>query len=88
MPLPILNARISFFVQMACLSPVYVKVRQHDAYSGVQGAKSKNLSAKLPLKFVIAFRREETGVLVMELLKQLWPEDIQSAMPVNTGPDR
>jgi hypothetical protein len=55
MPLLILNARTSLFVQMACLSPVYVKVRQHDAYSSVQGAKSKNLSAKLPL--ILAKRR-------------------------------
>ncbi len=82
MPLPIVNSRISLFVQMACLSPVYVKVRQHDAYSGVQGAKSKNLSAKLPLKFVIAFRKEETGVLVMELSDHLWPEDLELAIPV------
>jgi hypothetical protein len=82
MPLPILNARISLFVKMACHSPVYVKVRQHDAYSGVQGAKSKNLSAKLPLKFVIAFRKEECGVLVMELSEHLWPEDLELAIPV------
>jgi hypothetical protein len=39
-------------------------------------------------QLVITLCKEETGVLVMELLKQLWPEDIQSAMPVNTGPDR
>jgi hypothetical protein len=29
---------------------VYVKVKQHDAYSGVEGAKSKNLSVKLLFK--------------------------------------
>jgi hypothetical protein len=31
---------------------------------------------------VIAFRREETGVLVMELSAQLWPEDLELAIPV------
>ena len=29
---------------------VYLKVKQHDAYSGEQGAKTKSLSVKLPLK--------------------------------------
>jgi hypothetical protein len=31
---------------------------------------------------VIALRREETGVLVMELSEHFWPEDIESAIPV------
>jgi hypothetical protein len=31
---------------------------------------------------VIALRKEETGVLVMELSEHLWPEDLESAIPV------
>jgi hypothetical protein len=31
---------------------------------------------------VIAFRKEETGVLVMELSEHLWPEDLELAIPV------
>jgi hypothetical protein len=31
---------------------------------------------------VITLRREETGVLVMELSEHLWPEDLESAIPV------
>ena len=31
---------------------------------------------------MITLRREETGVLVMELSEHLWPEDLESAIPV------
>jgi len=31
---------------------------------------------------VIALRRKETGVLVMELSEHFWPEDLESAIPV------
>jgi hypothetical protein len=31
---------------------------------------------------VIALRREETGVLVMELSEHLWPENLEFAIPV------
>jgi len=31
---------------------------------------------------VITLRREETGVLVMELSEHLWPEDLELAIPV------
>jgi hypothetical protein len=31
---------------------------------------------------VIALRKEETGVLVMELSEHLWPEDLELAIPV------
>ena len=31
---------------------------------------------------MISLRREETGVLVMELSEHLWPEDLESAIPV------
>ena len=30
---------------------------------------------------MIALRREETGVLVMELSEHFWPEDLESAIP-------
>ncbi len=30
---------------------------------------------------MIALRREETGVLVMELSEHLWPEDLELAIP-------
>jgi len=31
---------------------------------------------------VIVLRKEETGVLVMELSDHLWPEDLELAIPV------
>ena len=31
---------------------------------------------------MITLRREETGVLAMELSEHLWPEDLESAIPV------
>jgi len=31
---------------------------------------------------VVALRKEETGVLVMELSEHLWPEDLELAIPV------
>jgi hypothetical protein len=31
---------------------------------------------------VIAFRKEETGVLVMELSEHIWPENLELAIPV------
>jgi hypothetical protein len=31
---------------------------------------------------VIALRREETGILVMELSEHLWPDNLELAIPV------
>jgi hypothetical protein len=37
---------------------------------------------------VIAVRREETGVLVMELSEHLWPDNLELAIPVVHGAAR
>jgi stage II sporulation SpoAA-like protein len=42
--------------------------------------KAKTYSRRRLL--VIALRREETGVLVMELSEHLWPENLEFAIPV------
>jgi hypothetical protein len=46
-----LNGRVSLFAQMACLSPFYVKVKQHDAFSGELRAESQNVLVELLFEF-------------------------------------
>jgi hypothetical protein len=63
-----------------------VKIKQHDMHPYTQGAESQNVGAigGFPLLEteinLIALRKEEAGVLVMELSEHLWPEDLDLAI--------
>jgi hypothetical protein len=53
----LLNGRVSLFAQMACLSAFYVKVKQHDAFSGELRTESQNVLVELLFEICETRRR-------------------------------